>query len=598
MRFDGCAVQREPLLDMIGAAHHRGPDDSDAVIFESVGLAHKRLAIIDLDARARQPMSYQDRFWIVYNGEIYNFVELRDELARLGHQFRTTSDTEVILAAYAEWGAASLQRFNGMWAFAIFDALKREVFLSRDRFGVKPLMLAWRSNALYFSSEIKQILAVEANRKVNAQRLMDYLLTGHENHTEETFFEGISSLPAGTWLRLGMDGKILDQQSFYQLKYLPEYARMKFEDAQSTLFGLLEDAIRLRLRSDVRVGTCLSGGLDSSAISVLASRQYTGAGGERFLGIHAKSSETSTDESSYARRVAESAGIQLAIVEPRTADFAATLDEVVFTQEEPFGSPSMFMGWHVFREASRQGCRVMLNGQGCDEAFLGYERYFPLELRLSHPVEFARRLRAQASHSKLTMAEALSYYFYFRFNFIRRARARANRYMKSGHLARHAFDAVLESVESYADPFVLQKTEIERLQLPHLLRYEDRNSMRHSIETRLPFLDYRLMEAAASIPLSHKLHNGWTKYVVRKMAEPWLPPEVTWRTIKLGFEAPTTTWLREHAQHMREEIGRSGLLAEFIDLSSLLEDFDRLNAKQKWTAFNVATWARVFEVAA
>jgi asparagine synthase (glutamine-hydrolysing) len=596
LRFDGQPIARQLLVDMIEAAHHRGPDATDVLIRAGVGLAHKRLAIIDLDERGRQPMAYAGRYWIVYNGEVYNYLELRSELEQLGHRFRTTSDTEVILAAYAQWGHRCLQRFNGMWAFAILDEQEREVFFARDRFGVKPLTLAWRDGALYFASEIKQILAAGGARKVNARRVLDYLVTGYENHTDDTFFDGIESLPAGSWMRVGFDGKVREQQSFYTLSRQAEYARMDLQESANAVSDLLHDAIRLRLRSDVKVGTCLSGGLDSSTISAVASELYGRSGGEEFVGIHAKSIERATDESEYAQWVADRAGIRLVTVEPSSADFAATVDEVVLTQEEPFGSPSMFMGWHVFREARRQGCRVMLNGQGCDEAFLGYERYFPLELDPKHPIDFLTRLRAQARHSKLSVKEALQYYLYFRFSFLRIARLRSNRYLRSQRLAAYAFESVVASADSYADTFAMQKLEIESLQLPHLLRYEDRNSMRHSIETRLPFLDYRMMEASVSIPLQHKLHEGWTKYVIRKIAEPHLPAEVTWRKFKLGFEAPTSVWFRAHSQMMRQEIARSTVLGEFVDLDAVDQDFDRLGDRHKWAFFNLAVWARVFDV--
>ncbi len=596
VRFDGQSPNVALLKQMIEAAHHRGPDSGGDVVRGTVGMAHKRLAIIDVHPRGRQPMVYAGRYWIVYNGEVYNYLELRAELERFGHVFQTHSDTEVILAAYAQWGQRCLERFNGMWAFAIYDEHKGEVFIARDRFGVKPLYLAWRPNMLCFGSEIKQLLPVLPQRKANARRVLDYLITGYENHTEESFFEGIESLPAGSWMRVALDGRVLDRQVFYSLPERPEYARMGLAEATEAITELLHDSIRLRLRSDVRVGTCLSGGLDSSAISAIASSLYRQSGGEEFIGIHARSIERSTDESEFAQQVAQRSGIRLVTVAPSSEDFAATIDEVVYTQEEPFGSPSMFMGWHVFREAQRQGCRVMLNGQGCDEAFLGYERYYPLELDPSHPLDFVRRLRMQAGHSKLSTSEALRYYLYFRHAFLRIGRLRANRYVAGRHMAGMAFDSVRDSADSYTRCFAMQKLEIESLQLPHLLRYEDRNSMRHSIETRLPFLDYRLMEAAASLPLEHKLQAGWTKYVMRRVAESHLPKEVTWRKVKLGFEAPTGVWFRERNEQMRKEIESSPILSEYADLVKVRLDWDRLGARHRWTMFNLATWSRVYGV--
>ncbi len=598
VRFDGQSVDSALLKQMMDAAHHRGPDAGDQVVRGPVGMAHKRLAIIDLHPRGKQPMVYAGRYWIVYNGEVYNYLELRTELVQLGHSFQTNSDTEVILAAYAQWGQRCLERFNGMWAFAIYDELKGDVFIARDRFGVKPLHLAWRPGMLCFGSEIKQLLLVLPQRKANARRVLDYLVTGYENHTDESFFEGIESLPAGSWMRVSLDGRVLDRQVFYSLQERPEYARMGLAEATEAITDLLRDSICLRLRSDVRVGTCLSGGLDSSAISAVASSLYRQSGGEEFIGIHARSIERSTDESEFAQQVAQRSGIRLVAVAPSSEDFAATIDEVVYTQEEPFGSPSMFMGWFVFREAQRQSCKVMLNGQGSDEAFLGYERYYPLELDPSHPLDFVRRLRMQAGHSKLSTADALGYYLYFRHAFLRISRLKANRYVAGRHMAGMAFDSVRHSADSYTRCFALHKLEIESLQLPHLLRYEDRNSMRHSIETRLPFLDYRLMEAAASLPLEHKLQAGWTKYILRRVAEPDLPKEVTWRKVKLGFEAPTGIWFRERKELMRKEIESSPMLAEYADLANVRRDWDRLAPRIRWTLFNLAAWSRVYGVSA
>ena len=596
LKLDGRPVNAAMLSNMIEAAHHRGPDGTHQLIHDNVGLAHKRLAIIDLHPRGRQPMDYQGRYSIVFNGEIYNYLELRSQLTAEGHVFVTSTDTEVILAAYSQWGPDCLSRFNGMWAFAIYDRVEKHLFVARDRFGVKPLALLWQPDMFCFASEIKQLLTVLRTRKVNTQRLLDYFLTSYENHTHETFFQGIEMLPAGSWMKIARDGKVVERQTFYDLPERPEYSQLSLRESSEAIGVLLTDAIRIRLRSDVPVGTCLSGGLDSSLITSIAANMYKEAGGGEFIGVHAKSIEGPTDESAFARLVAANSGVRLQTVEPSSDDFAKTIDEVIYTQEEPFGSPSMFMGWHVFREANLQGCKVMLNGQGADEVFLGYERYYPLELDPSRPVDFMRRIWLQATNSKLSLRDALQYYFYFRHSFLRIARNRSNRYIAKHSLAKAAFDSVRESADAYSCSFATQKLEIRSLQLPHLLRYEDRNSMRHSVETRLPFLDYRLVEAAASLPLEHKLNSGWTKYVVRKFSETHLPADVTWRREKLGFEAPSSTWFRSFSSQMRQEIEGSQFLSEFADMANVRRDLDRMNLRHKWALFNIAAWARIFEV--
>jgi asparagine synthase (glutamine-hydrolysing) len=592
----GQPVLPDRIRRMTDLVAHRGPDDVGYFHDRCLALGHRRLAIIDLNPRGRQPMRFRERYWITYNGEIYNYLELRKELASLGVAFHTTSDTEVILAAYAEWGPDCLRRFNGMWAFAIYDQQNGTIFLARDRFGVKPLYYCVDDRQFAFGSEIKQLLPLQTRVRANRHVVVEALLTYFDGHTDETYFDGIRSIPQSHYLSYRLEDHSYTLHRYYQLVPRPVDRRRQTGDLVEEFRSLFVDAVRLRLRSDVKVGTCLSGGLDSSATSAIASREYRSASGERFTGVHAKSIERRTDESAFAFSVAKHLDLDLHLTEPSTRDFLETIDEVVYTQEEPFGSPSMFMGWHVFKEARAQNCKVMLNGQGGDEVLLGYERYYAAFLRSVPFRSFVRQLLLQSRNSRLSLPEVLQYYYYFTNAALRIRRLKARSKLKSHVKDSHDFESVRRSARSFRNVEDLQVFEISTLQLPHLLRYEDRNSMRHSIETRLPFLDYRLVETAVSLPVEYKIRDGWTKWILRKAVEDVLPKEIVWRTNKLGFEAPESIWLGAHENAMKREIEGSRILEEIADRKRLIQDFARLSLKERWAYFNLAAWERVYGI--
>jgi asparagine synthase (glutamine-hydrolysing) len=579
----------ERITDLVA---HRGPDGKGYYEGPNFSFGHRRLSILDLSEHGQQPMLYRDRYWITYNGEIYNYLELRVELEKLGHSFQSGTDTEVILAAYAAWGPECCRRFNGMWAFAIHDARERVIFFARDRFGVKPLYYTQTSEHFAFGSELKQLVALQGTPRANHRVVCEWLLTSFDEAGPETFFDGIQSFPQGHWGVYDLSTHRLTLDRYYQLAVDPEVATLSEADAVGRLRSLFEDAVRIRLRSDVRVGTCLSGGLDSSATSAVASRLYHASANERFLGVHARSIDAERDESSFARMAAEYSDIDLRVVEPSSADFAANMDELIDTQEEPFGSPSMFMGWHVFQRAREVGCRVMLNGQGGDEVLLGYERYFSAFLHSLSPTRFLREAVAQSRHSKLSFREVMLYRFYFT-NAALRIRQLKRRSMLLPRVKdEFDFEVVRSSTRSFRDLESLQQMEISRLQLPHLLRYEDRNSMRHSVETRLPFLDYRIVELSVSLPAEYKIRSGWTKYALRRAMEGQLPSEIVWRKDKMGFEAPERSWLASARAPMKQAIADSHILGRIAQRPRLLREFDTLPLRRQWAYFMVAAWER------
>jgi asparagine synthase (glutamine-hydrolysing) len=589
-------IHREQIEKINRLVAHRGPDGEGFFFGPNFAFGHRRLSIIDLSNHGHQPMIYQGRYTITYNGEIYNYLELRRELQGHGFTFASGSDTEVILAAYAQWGERCCERFNGMWAFAIHDAVEHKLFLARDRFGVKPLYWRDTGDQFIFGSEIKQLLAgqsVRANRAV----VIEALLTCIDGYDEKTYFEGVQSFPSSHYGVYDLRTHAFTIHRYYELRVDDSLKSLTLAQAVSRLGELFESSVEIRLRSDVRVGTCLSGGLDSSATSAVASRLYRTSAAHNFLGIHAKSIDAETDESNWAHLAANHSNIELHTVEPQSEDFLATIDELIDTQEEPFGSPSMFMGWHVFQRAKQLGCKVMLNGQGGDEVLLGYERYFSTLLRSVPPWQFVREALAQSRNSRLSLKDVILYNFYFTSPALRKFALMRRSMLRPEIKDSHAFEMIDRSVKSFRRIEDLQTFEITTLQLPHLLRYEDRNSMRHSIETRLPFLDYRLVEFCVSIAPQFKIRDGWTKYVLRRAMESVLPNDIAWRRDKIGFAAPERTWIGGASRMMKDEIAGSSILTEISHRERLLREFDTLPMQRKWWYFMIAAWERRLGVA-
>ncbi|MFN5911664.1 MAG: asparagine synthase (glutamine-hydrolyzing) [Bacteroidota bacterium] len=588
-------VDRAELQQMTDLIAHRGPDGSGSWYGSNFALGHRRLSIIDLSDNGHQPMPYGDDLVITYNGEVYNYIELRDKLVTLGYVFRSQSDTEIILAAYREWGFECVQQFNGMWSFCIFDIEKNILFCSRDRFGVKPFYYFENEERFAFGSEIKQLLPFCEKRIVNERILLDYLILGYENHTNDTFFVGIQQLEQGSNLIYNLGDHTFQITSYYDLKVREEWRSVNEKEAVDAYRVCLEDAVKLRMRSDVEVGTCLSGGLDSSAVTSLSAQMLKNDVNRKIKAIHARVNKRSIDESSFARNVAEFCDTDLVLVEPEEKDFIASIDEVIRVQEEPFGSPSVFLQYFVMQKAREMNCLVMLDGQGGDETLLGYERYYPAYIRQLHGFKKVKGFLQSAENSKLTRLQLIKYYLYFtNYKFRLKKLKQRNGFLKETILKKFTSTLLKEVSESYLDILKLQKLEIKYTQLPHLLRYEDRNSMAHSVESRLPFLDYRSVETALSLPDEFKISKGWTKYLLRKAIAPFLPEEVVWRRDKLGFNAPEGEWMSRIDDQFTEVIKESVLLNELIEFSKL--NLDTLDIRTKWRLFNIAKWEKLYDV--
>ena len=583
------SVEELLILQMTDIIAHRGPDSSGSYLYKNIAFGHRRLSILDLSSSGHQPMKYLDDLVITYNGEIYNFIEIREELIQKGYIFDSNSDTEVILKAYHYWGKTCVNYFNGMWSFSILDIKQKIVFCSRDRFGVKPFYYIENNDLFSFGSEISQLLPFLPNRILNKKVALDYLISGIEECSNETFFKDIYLLKGGHNLVFDLQTNSYEIERYYNLK-LSDQKNTSVDD----YIQELKRSITLRLRSDVKVGTCLSGGIDSSTISSFASKLYQNSN-EKFMAIHAKSSEYKTDESEFAKIVSKIANINLNFVEPSYSDFKSNILSIIKIQQEPFGSLSIIMQYFVFKKAKELGCIVMLDGQGGDETLLGYERYYPAIVKSKKGIAKLKALLQSSKNSRLSLLDTIKYQYYFSNYKLRLKRLKfKNSFYKSEILNEYESEELRIISESYNDISILQKNEIESSQLPHLLKYEDRNSMANSIESRLPFLDYKLVELSLNTNNSLKIKDGWTKFILRKAAETILPKEIVWRKAKLGFNAPEKTWTKEFENEMIKEIEQSEILNNFIHFKKLY--FKNLDLRTKWRLYNFSAWEKEFKV--
>lgn len=588
-----------------------------------VALGHRRLSILDLSPHGHQPMCDESgRYWITYNGEIYNYLELRDELRAAGYCFRSGSDTEVILAAYCHWGSACLSRFNGMWAFAIFDSEANTLFFARDRFGVKPLYFWRHGDRLSFASEIKAFTELDGWRaKANVERLLDFLVWNVLDHSEQTMFDGVQQLLPGHFVTLDLrdafGGKPvpeLQPQRWYSLPTNP--ASITGTEAVDGLRAVLADSVRLRLRADVPVGSCLSGGLDSSAIVCLMA-ELLGPVSQRVAALHtftARSHDAEFDEFRFAQAVIDRAGSTAHTVVPEPQGLFNDIDRLTWHQDEPFVSTSIFAQWCVFQLARSSGVTVMLDGQGADETLGGYRGFFGAHLagllRSGAPADWwqeVQSLKREIGFSPIRSAGYTAAYLMpslvgvlGRFD----GRAYGDRKWLT-HAAQAAFDAdPLRAVGGRPRSVrEMSRAQVTATNLPMLLHWEDRNSMAHSIEARVPFLDYRVVEHCLAMADAEKVGGGISKRALRNSMRSSVPDVVLDRRDKMGFMTAETLWVRRDEPirfraALDEAVQRlPGLLAP-----TLLSRFDDVLAGRRpfdhryWRAISASRWACSFGV--
>jgi asparagine synthase (glutamine-hydrolysing) len=534
--LDGKEPDTKLLSVMSERLAHRGPDGEGTHISGPIALAHRRLAIIDLSSDGLQPMTNEDgTLWLVFNGEIYNFVELREELIEKGHRFHSKSDTEVILHAYEEWGHECLDRFNGMWAFALWDNQRQELFCARDRFGIKPFYYAQTGDSFLFASEIKALLAHPAvGTKPDETTLGTYLAWGVLDHSEQTMFDGILQLRPAHAMIVTKDGP-QPPFRYWDVKISAEiHTTVPDAEVASKLRSLLHDATSIHLRSDVAVGTCLSGGIDSSALTAIINgliREEAPAGiGARQKTFSVVFSDKRFDESRYIDEVVAATGVDAHRTEPSPEKLWDDIDRLVYMQDEPFGSLSIYAQYCVMRLA-REQVKVVLDGQGADELLAGYLAYQGSYIgglfRSFHALTGLREIVGSLGHHRGFFHSAAEQLF------VRKGR-------------RGLLKCTASPVDRYGgrlDEVLLR--ELTSTNLPALLHYEDRNSMAFSIESRVPYLDVRFVEYVTSLPLNQKIRSGVTKIALRNAIRGIIPESIRCRMDKMGFVTPEEVWMRE-----------------------------------------------------
>ncbi|MEO6613568.1 MAG: asparagine synthase (glutamine-hydrolyzing) [Chitinophagaceae bacterium] len=598
--------QQEQLKKMTGALAHRGPDGEGLWQNDEgkVLLGHRRLAIIDLTDAGQQPMHYADRYTIIHNGEIYNYIELREALSKKGYSFHSQTDTEVIAAAYAHWGDLCVDHFDGMFSFAIWDEKEKELFAARDRFGEKPFYYFLDGDRFLFASEMKALWAAGIDRIPNQQMLFNFITIGYTDNPAqpgETFFEHICKLPAATALKFTAADHQLSLEKYWDIDPEEQDRKITDADAIEKFHALLSASVKRRLRSDVAVGTSLSGGLDSSSVvSIINELQPNNYNPKTFTAIFPGFEK---DELEFSRQVAGQFNLQQHTVSVSAEDMMSDWEKLCYQQEEPFGSASIYAQYKVFELAKQQQVKVLLDGQGADEILAGYPKYYKWywqelfrtrKLFRSGELKAAKETGVQETFGIKNMIAA----YFPDFATVVMEKQYLLKAIRQEDLAK---DFVrLQSKEAYyttPDHFTLNGVlhfNTCTHGLEELLRYADRNSMAHGREVRLPFLSHELVGFIFSLPAHFKIRKGWTKWLLRENMKTKLPAEITWRKDKVGFEPPQKNWMgnkrvQEAIQEARKKLVNEKILKPEVLQKTILPMAAHDADNYDWRYFSAAT---------
>jgi asparagine synthase (glutamine-hydrolysing) len=609
---------------------HRGPDGEGWQEFSTpagpLALGHRRLAIIDLDLRARQPMSCPNgRYKLIFNGEIYNYIELKNTLRKQGASFSTSSDAEVLLQAFIKWGPESLKYLRGMFSFIVFDTQTNIFFAARDAYGIKPLYYVQTKNGIAFGSEPKQLFDIEGvDRRLNLERAWDFIVSQTTDHTDETLFVGLRQIRPGHCLTLdltnGLDGTPITAQRWFELPQAGGLS-MSLSGAAQEFRRKFESSVTLHLRADVPVGACLSGGLDSSSIVGIASRLRGSSDPIRTFTVVFPG--TGIDEGRFARAVVEHTNAIPTEVHIRDDEVEAATRLAIWHQDEPFGSTSILAQWFVFQAIGRSGTKVVLDGQGADEQLAGYHGLFSFHhaslLRRKRYFSLAGAIVARRVVHGVKIGDATG-------QFGRRIGARIHRLfertdeapvpmvnlLSKGQLAQvgpkegSTLNAIVarDALPSLDTIGELCLAMVAASNLTMLLRYEDRNSMAHSVEARVPFVDPELIAFNIGLGEHHKLVGADTKRVLRRAMNDVLPAMVANRRDKLGFSTPESAWMAGPLASLVIE-GLDKAEQRFPDLldwrsvhlmRTRLFEGDGSGDPHLWRIANLGLWAEVFDV--
>lgn len=625
---------------------HRGPDDEGAVVFSnekafpigtpksvtktesfpylnysadlpgsSIGwLGHQRLSIIDLSHLGHEPMSCSaGRYWLTYNGEVYNYLELKSELEYLGVQFVSNTDAEVVLKAYIQWGDKCVDRFNGMWAFAIYDIQNQTVFASRDRFGVKPFYYAFNKNVFTFSSEQKAIvMSGLVPKTINKSAAFDYLAFANFEHEEEGLFKGVFELLPGNNLTFSYKNWNVEMENYYTLSCNTSNSKTsiaKENEYIEDISTLFKKAIQIRMRSDVSVGACLSGGLDSSAIVA----QMGKLGHDSINTFTATSKIAQFDESEYAAEINKQVNAKSHFVTPQSNELLTDIEELMYAQDIPLFSTSTYAQFRVMKQVRQAGVKVVLDGQGGDELFGGYLPYhlnsWMEDLAKGRILNLKRELTAFNSLPKGMQFYVKQYLKTYGIkslpNFLYQKLVEKmhseHQYLSvdfKGDYAQTSYKkSKLKPGKSLNE---ILKGEFYNSRLKGYLKCEDRCSMWFGVEARVPFSDdINLIEYVFNIPGNYKIKEGVKKHLLKEAVAPILPQKIYNRRDKMGYVTPNNIWINEIKSDLKKYFTSD--LEEYFDLKLLLKDYDtffnqtHLPENQKMFKFIAfAVWKKVY----
>ncbi len=594
-------VDEQSIMKMNELIHHRGPDGEGVYVNGNIGIGNTRLAIIDLRHTADQPMYDADkRYVIVYNGEIFNYVELRNELIEKGCRFNNNSDTEVVLNLYKLYGTECQNMLNGMWAFAIWDTHEKTLFCSRDRYGIKPFYYYSDGNRFIFGSELKQIFSCGIEKIPNDETIYDYLVFNFIDHNEQTFFKNIFKLPAGYQILIKNNKPEIKRWFHLEEKIQSVKDERKLYDE---FYGLIYDSVRLRLRSDVEVGSCLSGGLDSSTIVCIMHDLLMNEGKTGIQKTYtAAYDDPAIDERKYVEEVIKQTNSDKYYLFPDASGLAEDFGRMVWHQEEPFTGSTVFAQWSVFKKIHETGIKVVLDGQGADEIMLGYFSFFPFFLKnqFKNPFNF---INSYIKGINTTMQGAVKFsqnLLYFNSPSIRYKHviSGAKDFYNENFINNYSRRKIFESNIGAKNLHQNRLANLWNISLPSLLRYEDKNSMAFSVEARLPFLDHRLVEFIFSIPYKYLIRNGWTKFILRESMKNKIPEDIRMRKGKLAFSVPQKKWLKEISFLIDDTFNQDFRAEKYIDKAKTLSKFTSGNYNDKlfFRAFALEKWMKIFNL--
>ena len=585
--FDGQKVRVELLKKMTDVLVHRGPDGEGYWLSEdeNIGFGHRRLSIVDLDDRAKQPMHYLDRYIITYNGEIYNYPELKSDLLKKGYKFKTESDTEVLLAAYAEYKEKVFPYLDGMFAFAIWDQQEKNLFCARDRFGEKPFYYYYDREKFVFASEMKSLFKIGISQEKNYKMLFNYLAHDVVENPwikSETFYCNINKLEASHYLEINPNGEC-KKERYWDINLSDQNTTISHLDAADEFRDLFTQSVKRRLRADVPVGSCLSGGLDSSSIVCIINnmRKKSEQNQKTFS---ARFNHSDFDEGEYIDIVTNNIDVNSHQVWPDQNTFLDIKDKLYYHFEEPLLSSSMIVQWSVMNLASENNTTVLLDGQGGDEILAGYPFYYNhyyKELCLKNKNTLKLELE---SYKELYNTEfILNKRFFMEANFpgLLSALGRYKRKFINTNSLDDLHPDFINDHRNLQPPFMLFNNLNRSLKfstmsygLEKLLKNADRTSMSVSREVRLPFLNHNLVEFLFTLPSNHKIREGWTKRILRNSMNDILPKEIAWRTDKKGFWPPQDEWMKD--KKVSEEI------EHFTNLLKEKEIILSIKSEKKW----------------